>query len=144
RSALRTWRRPPWRRAPRPASSPRRPPPPTVRARPDRRRARSARFQPERPEADADVETLAGSRKGQRHLALGHGRRLAGLDRAGVCLRRDIGAQHLADVADPGELALAVADRRLAEGQAAALGSDLHREALAVVAGDHALARSGL
>src|SRR5690606_41072187 len=59
-------------------------------------------------------------------------------------LRRHVGPEDLADIADPGEFALAVADRRLAEGQAAAPGLDLHRQALAVVAGDHALARSGL
>src|SRR5690606_7016649 len=106
--------------------------------------ARSARFQYERPETDADVETLAGAGQGQRHLALGHRRGLARLDRAGVRFSRNVGPEDLADVAYPGEFALALAGPRLAEGQAAAPGLDLHRQALSVVAGDHALARSGL
>src|SRR5690606_30554712 len=127
--------RAPWKRACRRASSPCRPSPATVRTRTDRRRARSARFQHERPEADADVETLAGSGHGQRYLALGHGRRLARPDCPGVRFGRHVGPEDLADVADPGELALAVADRRLAESQAATLRGDLHRQALAVVAG---------
>src|SRR5690606_6038469 len=85
-----------------------------------------------------------GPGQGQRYLALGHGRRLARPDCPGVRFGRHVGPEDLADVAYSGELAIAVADRRLAESQAATLRGDLHRQALAVVAGDHALARSGL
>src|SRR5690606_32386578 len=90
-----------------------------------------ARLQHELPEREPEVPALAGAGKRERHLALGHDLRLARLDRAGVGLGGGIGAEPVADVVHAGELAGTVLDLRLAEAEAAALGADLHRQALA-------------
>src|SRR6185437_585631 len=55
-----------------------------------------------------------------------------------------IRAQELVDVLHTRELALAVVDRRLADGQAAAAGPELHLQGLAVVAMHGARAVRGL
>src|SRR5581483_5955133 len=73
--------------------------------------------------ADVDAATLAGQR--ERHFAFGHpggGRRIAG---ARVRAAGNVVAEHVADVAHAGDLAVAVVDGRLAEREAAAFGPEL-------------------
>src|SRR5690606_34942272 len=92
--------------------------------------------------AKAPALALAGQRK--RHLTLGHDLGLGRLARTGVGLGGGVGAEAVVDVVDTGELAATTLDAGLAEAQPAALGLELPRHALAVVAGDRAAAGAGL
>src|SRR5205085_5456554 len=104
---------------------------------------RSTRLDGELAERDAEVPALAGAGNRQRHFALGHGLRAARFSCAGVRLRIGIAAEHVLDGVHAGEFALAILERRLAEGEAATLGADVHRHRLAIAAVDGAVAGSG-
>src|SRR6185503_5234754 len=85
-------------------------------------------------EGDTEVPATARAREGQRHFALGHHVRLGRFHGPRVGLGRDIRAQQLVDGLHARELALALIDRRLADGEAAAARPELHLQGLAVVA----------
>src|SRR5579863_1313291 len=95
-------------------------------------------------EAHAELHTrpLAGQR--QRDLALGQGLRLRRFAGAGGGARAGVVAEQLADVRDLSELAVAVADRRLAGREASPNRMQPHSRGLAVVAGDRSFTLGGL